>query len=629
MSKINVVTRPWASIELQPGDVRELLERDREALIVSAVSVDGQWVIISRYRDKIWQLEGLTSNVPANMRNLDFNRVPAEFLAVMKSIFYRYLRRGRLGQKRPVASTLSNFLENLLPFLRYLAALKLDNFSSVTPMICAHYVAECREVRQVHRNKGQLLSPAALERRFMSVEALYELSQYTLDPIPRHPWPDTSARKLAGRGSLISETGKTPLMPDEAFCTLFGKACKQVQNGEKLLDLRDALDRVAVERKGQVLRTVQNHKVRLLTSHGWEGGLETFNQAIKDLRTACYIMLASTSGCRNHELANVKSGAHHCTEDDEGTVFHWLRSASEKTDTGVHDWMIPEVAVSSLRMMERWVGPYQAMIVAEIAERRQMNSSDPHITKAQKHQHALFLGVTSTKSNQVRTLSCATWNKCLKDYAKRCGLDWDLASHQFRRKFANYVAHSQFGDLRYLREHFAHWSMDMTLGYAMDQDWGQHIDIELYEDIQSELEDIKSEVVDAWLGSASLTGGYGRSIKRWQRDPANLAIFKNHASMVTSIAESTAIRSNGHAWCTADDDRCVGNTIERTRCGDCNNAVIEGAHADIYQRLYGNLKGLLCCNDIGEGGRQRVMRDLDRCRDVLMQLGYDPEIFVV
>ncbi|POF90024.1 tyrosine-type recombinase/integrase [Pseudomonas putida] len=628
MSKSNVVTLPWASIELQPGDVRELPESDRDALIVSAIPVDGHWVILSRYRDNIWQLEGLTSNVPDNMSNLDFSRVPAEFVAVMKSIFYRYLRRGRAGQKRPVASTLRNVFENVLPFLRYLTALKLGHFGTVTPMICAHYIAECREIRQVRRNRGQALSPAALERRFMSVEALYELSQYTLDPIPRHPWPDTSARALAGRGSLTSEAGKTPLMPDEVFCTLFEKAYEQVQGGKSLLDLRDALDRVSVERKGQVTRTVQDHKVRLLTAHGWEGGLETFNQAIKDLRTASYIVLASTSGCRNHELANVKSGAHHRTEDDEGTVFHWLRSTSEKTDTGVHDWMIPEVAVRVLHLMERWVEPYQAMIGAEIAERRKLNSSDPHIAKAQKHQHALFLGVTATKRNQVRTLSGATWNLCLKEFAKRSGLDWDLASHQFRRKFANYAAHSQFGDLRYLREHFAHWSMDMTLGYAMDQDWGQHLDIELYENIQSELEDIKSEVVDTWLGSAPLAGGYGQSIKRWQRDPANLAIFKNHASMVTSIAESTAIRSNGHAWCTADDDRCVGNTMERTRCGDCNNAVIGGAHAGIYQRLYSNLKGLLDCNDIGDGGRQRVMRDLDRCRDVLMQLGYDPEIFV-
>ncbi|WP_305955394.1 integrase [Pseudomonas sp. LP_7_YM] len=524
-----------------------------------------------------------------------------------------------------MASTLRNVFENVLPFLRYLSALKLDHFDAVTPMICANYVAECREIRQTRRNRGQALSPAALERRFMSVEALHELSQYTNDPIPRHPWPDTSARALAGRASLNSEAGKTPLIPDEVFCTLFEKAYEQVQHGERLLDLRDTLDSVAVARKGQVTRSVQEHKVRQLTALGWEGGLEAFNQAIKDLRTASYIVLASTSGCRNHELANVKSGAHHRTEDDEGTVFHWLRSTSEKTDTGVHDWMIPEIAVHVLRLMERWAKPYQAMIDAEISERRMLNSSDPQIATAQKHRHALFLGVAATKRNQVRTLSGSAWNMCLKAYAKSCGLNWILASHQFRRKFANYAAHSQFGDLRYLREHFAHWSMDMTLGYAMDQDWGQHLDIELYEDIQSELEDIKSEVVGTWLGDTPLTGGYGRSIKHWQRDSANLAIFKSHASMVTSIAESTAIRSNGHAWCTADDDRCVGNTMERTRCGDCNNAVIGGAHVGIYQRLYDNLKRLLDCHDIGDGGRQRVLRDLDRCRDVLMQLGYDPE----
>jgi integrase len=625
MSKSNLVSLPWAGIELQPGDVRELPKNDREALIVSAIQVDGHWVILSNYRDNIWQLEGLTSNVSDNMRNLDFNRVPAEFVAVMKSLFYRYLRRGRTGQKRPVATTLRNVFENVLPFLRYLSGLKLGHFSAVTPMICAHYVAECREIRQARRNRGQALSSAALERRFVSIEALYELSQYTIDPIPKHPWPDTSARALAGRGSLTSEAGKTPLMPDEVFCTLFESAYEQVQGGKTLLDLRDALDHVSVERKGQVLRTIQEHQVRLLTAQGWVGGLEVFNQAIKDLRTASYIVLASTSGCRNHELANVKSGACHRTEDDEGTVFHWLRSTSEKTDAGVHDWMIPEIAVDALSLMERWAEPYQAMIVAEIAERRKLNSSDSQIAKAQKHQHALFLGVAARKRNQVRTLSGSTWNICLKAFAKSCGLNWILASHQFRRKFANYVAHSQFGDLRYLREHFAHWSMDMTLGYAMDQDWGQHLDIELYEDIQSELQDIKSEVVGTWLRETPLTGGYGRSIKHWQRDSANLAIFKSHASMVTSIAESTAIRSNGHAWCTADDDRCVGNTMERTRCGDCNNAVIGGAHVGIYQRLYDNLKRLLDCDDIGEGGRQRVLRDLDRCRDVLIQLGYDPE----
>lgn len=103
---------------------------------------------------------------------------------------------------------------------------------------------------------------------------------------------------------------------------------------------------------------------------------------------------------------------------------------------------------------------------------------------------------------QARTLSSGAWGIYLKAFAKDCGLSWNLTSHQFRRKFANYVAHSRFGDLRYLKQHFAHWSMDMTLGYAMDGSWGQHLDLKLHDKIQAELEDIKLGVVGSWMGTS-------------------------------------------------------------------------------------------------------------------------------
>jgi hypothetical protein len=287
--------------------------------------------------------------------------------------------------------------------------------------------------------------------------------------------------------------------------------------------------------------------------------------------------------------------------------------------------MIPEAAVRALRVMERWSAPYQAMIADAIIQRRRIDPHDPQISEANRHRHSLFLGIYANTGNSVRTLTANTWDSQLKKFAKDCGLTWKLSSHQFRRKFANYAAHSRFGDLRYLKEHYAHWSMDMTLDYAMDESWGQHLDLELYMEIQGEMEDIKLGVVDNWVADESLAGGYGRAIKEWQREPQNLLIFKDHASMLKSIAESTAIRSNGHAWCTADNDGCVGNTLERSRCSGCDHSVIGHAHAPIYQRLYDDLKGLLQCKDIGEGGRQRVERDLKRCREVLVQLGVPPK----
>ncbi|WP_394304546.1 integrase [Pseudomonas danubii] len=626
--RVNTLTAlPWELLDVQPGDTRGLPKSERDALIISAAQVDGQWVILSRYGDDAWQLDGFASNIPASKKRLDFDKVPPAFRAVMKAMFYRHLRRGRSERGQPKGATLRKCFKDALPFLRHLEMLKLDRLGAVTPLICSTYVTACKAHRRTSQSGGRPLTQEGLQGRFGAVEALHELSQYTEDRMPQHPWAGTSARSMAG---LIGGVrgGKTPLMPDDVFCTLFEQAYRQVECGQQLLDLRDELAVVAVQRNRLSSRSVNNAKNRRLEALGWETGLREFTKALINLRTACYIVLASTSGCRNHELANLQSGAHHRTQDDEGTVYHWMRSRSEKTDVGPHSWMIPEAAVRTLRLMERWSKPYQALITAEIAKRRCANPHDPQIAEAHKHRHAIFVGVDPKDCNQVRTLSNTGWDSTLKKFAKDCGLNWDLSSHQFRRKFANYAAHSRFGDLRYLKEHYAHWSLDMTLGYAMDDSWGQHFDLELYDDIQAELEDIKLGVVDNWLGDAPLAGGYGRSIKQWKREPQNLLIFKDHSSMLKSIAESTAIRSNGHAWCTADDDGCVGNTLERTRCGNCNNAVIGRGHAPIYQRLYDDLKGLLHYSDIGEGGRQRVERDLNRCRDVLAQLGMDPETLI-
>jgi integrase len=621
MSKNTLATLALAPLSAQPGDVRGLLESERGALIISATQVDKHLVILSRYSDDTWLINGFTSNTRASSKHLDFSTVQPAFRSIMKAILYRYLRRGRWGTGRPKGSMLKQFFINAKFFLSHLEALKLENLSAVTPLICSTYATACK----ASRHNCKPLSQNTLRSRFRAVEALHELSQYTDDRMHQHPWPETSAKAMAGLTGR-SEGSKTPLIPDDVFCTLFERAYQKIEHGHQLLDLRDALETLKAQLKGQMSWAASKTRARLLGSLGWEGGLNAFNKALVDLRTSCYIVLASTSGCRNHELANVQSGAHHRTQDDEGTIYHWMRSRSDKTDAGVHDWMIPETAVRALRLMERWAAPYQAMIAAEIVQRRCSNPNDPQIAEAHNHHNALFLGVDTKESNQVRTLSSASWGSKLETFAKDCGLSWHLTSHQFRRKFANYAAHSRFGDLRYLKQHYAHWSLDMTLIYAMDDSWGHHLDLDLYTDIQVELDDIKLKVVDNWMSDTPLAGGYGRAIKQWQREPQNLLIFKDHASMLKSIAESTAIRSNGHAWCTADNDGCVGNTLERTRCGNCSNAVIGLRHTPIYKRLYDDLKGLLHCPDIGEGGRQRVERDLNRCRDVLTHLGIAPEI---
>lgn len=622
-----------ARLEAQPRDVLGLPREERDALIVSAREIDGQWIVLNRYGDDRWQFSGQPTNKQPSEQTLDFGSVPAPLRASMKAILYRYVRRGREGTKRPSPRAIIKLLNDARPFLQHLDRLNITRLADVTPMVCAVYADACKQHRHSERmgKVGKPLKASSLGHRFAVVEAMYELSQHTDDAMPSHPWLGTSSTHLAGltgRGTGY-RGGKTALMPDEVFTTIFQQAWELVERGGALLDLRDELDTIKKAVQDPSARTVNRARNRYLQSQGWSGGMGDIRKAVLELRTACYIVVASVSGCRNHELAFIQSDACYSTPVDPAAidggghateVYWWMRSQSTKTDEGVAEWMVPEAAVTALRVMERWAKPYQAMIEAEIAARRAADPLDPQIAEAQRHLRAVFLA-TPLKANQVRTVSGPMWNLSLKAFARKCGLDWDLATHQFRRKFANYAARSQFGDLRYLREHFKHWSLDMTLGYALNESQ----EMALYIEIQDELDDIKAGLVDIWLKpDEPLAGGYGVNITAWRGSEA-VTIFKDHKQMVRSLAGSTAIRSNGHAWCTADDNLCVGNDVERTRCSDCSNAVIGRQHARLYMGLRDHLKEVLKCDDIGEGGLNLVRRDMERCHRVLMSLGESPQ----
>lgn len=611
-----------ARIAAQANDVRGLPNEKRERLIISAIQVDGVWIVKSQYGDGTWDLSGGTTNTQASRKKLNFACVPPAFRAVTKEVLYAYYRRGREGSTKPTTATMFATLCYLVPFLRHLNALKIKNLGEVTSMVCATYVAACKAERQTRKMGNPPLSAESLMRRFVAVETLHELSLFTSTPILTHPWPESSAAHLAGIVGRKRHS-KTPLIPDDVFATLFSEAWDILQRGDALLDLRDGLNEHVANLKYRAKQAIWKARNRYLNVHDWKGGFGKFTVALNELRTACYIVVASLSGCRNHELAYVGSGACHRTEEADGEVYWWMRSQSDKTGTGKTEWMVPEAVVEALRVMDRWAAPYQAMLAEEIAMRRAANPHDPEIAEAQRHEAAVFLSADKSRGKGVRTLTQECWNRFLKAFAKRCGLDWELTSHQFRRKFANYAARSKFGDLRYLREHFKHWSQDMTNdAYALNE----FQEMELYAEIQDEVETLKLGVAELWLNPAEpLAGGYGKNLVAWRGRDENIALFKDHATMVRSVAESHAIRSNGHAWCTADDNKCIGNTFEKTCCSGCDNGVIGRVHGRLYQQLYDDLKEVAKCDDIGPGGQARVLRDIERCRDVLCSLGYDPE----
>ena len=79
------------TVEAQPADVRNLLDAQRDRLIISFINVDGHWQALSHYGDDRWRLVDTTTNRSAASAVLSFSKLPAAFRGVMKAVIYRYL----------------------------------------------------------------------------------------------------------------------------------------------------------------------------------------------------------------------------------------------------------------------------------------------------------------------------------------------------------------------------------------------------------------------------------------------------------------------------------------------------------------------------------------------------------
>lgn len=571
--------------------------------VVSAIKQqDGQYIVVSRYGDTQWQLIGGATNT--NRKIIDFTTLPECFQAEAKGMFYRFILKGREGRGKPMAGTVDTTFNCVGLFLKWLSGKQVTTLSGITPLHCINYVHHCKRYKKAN---GQGLGVSALNLRYFAVEAIYELSQYTNTPMQVHPWPESSAWLLSG-SNKEPKLGKTQCIPDDMLAILFQKAWELIDSAEYLLNLRDNKDR--------------------LVELGWTEGLAKLNKRLQDLRSACYIVLAITSGCRNHELAYIKNdpenpdpGKRHpwySTQDDEGIRYWWLRSRSDKTHIGDTEWMIPEKAVEALKVMERWAIPYQRQIEDEIKDREANNPHDPQIIEAIRHRHVLFLG-RANKLGLVRTLSNQTWNIALRNFAQRCGLDIKLTSHQFRKTFAVYTAKSPYGDLLYLRDHFKHWSLDMTTLYALNE----HQDFDLYGEVLAAKEDIKIGIVEHWLDQETLlTGGSANKIKQYRESIPELKVFETRKQMAEAISEQVHIRATAHVWCINDTAGCKSQgLINRTNCVDCENSVIDDTKKTVWQGIYQQQLELLEIDDIGQAAKARVLRDVEKVARVLTDLG--------
>ena len=571
----------------QPVSLLGLTAQDRAAVVVSAVLDEaGAAVILSRVGDVAWNLSPFVStpNTQENRKRLNWASIPQPFIEVCQNVLYAYWKRGRPGWAAPGVSKLRYTLNSLAVFCRYLQANGIERLADVHPLHVSNFV---------HQQKSRKLTERTLCLQFLNIEVLYLFRDEHEDGLSVHPWPQSSAKDMAGftgkRGEDARKVSLTPLIPADVAQKLWVRAEGILSRADALLDERDAGVRSAYK-----------------------------DTEITAIRDACAYLLGVLTGVRNSEMSSIEVGAGR-TELKGGHTFHWLHATNYKTKGGLRDYLMPSMGHRILAVMERWSQPLRDKLAQQIGqmEQQQTRSADDltWLATARANRNRLFLG---NGMAGVVPVSGNGWSLIFKQFAKDAGTSWDLASHQLRRLFTYTAAKHRLGNLLFVKEQLGHKSINMTQLYCASP----YQDPALYDDILNEINRQKAEVIATWLDKDEpLAGGAGKRIMEMRAHG-----FEGRRELLTETSQRVMMRSNGHAWCLSQDGGCGGSGVyEKRHCDSCGSGVVDKSFAPLWLEAYRHHKELLKdAQALGSGFEKRVKADLEREAKVLRELGLDP-----
>ncbi|MDH0344568.1 tyrosine-type recombinase/integrase [Chromobacterium haemolyticum] len=580
--------KAYELLATQPVSLAGLSPKTRGEVVVSAVRDDtGNIVVLSRVKDMEWGLWPFVTkpNIQGGKKRFNWSVIPKPYREACQNVLYAYWKLGREGWSLPEVGTLRVFLVGLRVFCRYVASLGLPSLADLQPLHIVNFV---------HIQKARGLAPSTLKAQFHAVEILYLFRAEHEGTLRFHPWPDSSARDMAGmtmkRSENTRKVGFTPLIPVDVAQTLFLYAEGILNCAEEWLDKRD-----------------------------W-GARTTFKELnVTSIRDACFYLTGVLTGMRSSELSSIEVGAGR-SETKNGVTFHWLASIEHKTKKRAVEYLMPAMGYRLLHVMERWSAPLRERLAEQIATLEMKSGKRTAdelqwLATARSNRNRLFIG---SGSKGIGAISDSAWGSNLKQFARAAGTEWALAPHQMRRLYAYTFVRHRLGDLLFLKEQFKHSSIDMSQLYCANP----RQDTALYDDILTELIQYKAKVVAQWLEKDEpLAGGAGRKVMALRAHD-----FVHRKELITETSRRVNMRSTGHSWCLAQDEGCGGSGIyAKGSCSTCHSGLIDSRFVPVWQEAYRHHKELLeDAEALGLGAMKRVTEDLARAAKILTDLGLDP-----
>lgn len=611
-------------LDLRP--IKDIPVADKALWPVSITSQpDGTPLVVSRFGDYIWDFYPYIpqENHSSSQKQIDWRITlpdgrlltdPAHFdlLESTKDFIWSLFADPVEGRKRPAMLTLRNKVGQIKPLLRWMVSQGMSRFADVGARAFDY-------VRAAKLNEDGL--PVAVETvtiRLGIVEDIYRQRNKLRDALSAHPWPHESACSLSGqksRGGNLKP--KTEFIPDEVAYRLSDAALNYVHS--RSAEILDAVD------------------VPPTTSDPGRGAhADVAGDSIK-LRTACYIVIDMFSGIRDSEVMSL---AENCIRSgiskDGSTNVLWLQGTIYKTGMRPKRWLVPPVVEDAVKVLTRLTAPLRNALRLEEADlearvKLSIGKERARIVKrldvVRKHKDKLFLDDgTNARGSAISVLSGLRMNKYLKQFCAAHGIrgkngqPYLLHAHQFRRTYARFMARSELGDLLTLRDHFGHWSIDMTTYYSDGATDEFEADVELLEMVAKEKLGRQSEIMTGYLDSDAPLANGNHWLQDWR---ASVRTAANKEELIREYADTITLNGTGHSWCVgnAKGTGCGGLCVfEAQMCVDCNYGIIGQEHRPVWEGIRDQQREALALDDMGPGGRARAQQIHDYAEKVLRRL---------
>lgn len=534
-------------------DIKELERKEKRDLKVSAVSVyeDDEWDFQKEFPD-LNEIEiTLSFKVQLSDGTYLTDKGNGIYLEQIKDFYYTMLTDP--VSTRPKFTTYRKILDRGVRWLiSFMKQSGIKTFSEVNEYDAEEFLTYVAATR-IKNKEGNPITNRTLSSRVAGVDWLFEQEPKMNNGLTvnvfeeygsRTKWSRAAAEKVLGR-----KDSRTLDMPDEVAKKIMECAISDLAIADCLSEIYEA-DKRYKNKKFTYKKWTKVRETIYRKHEYWDGRIAAHKRFTLEsqIRAACYSIIALLTGMRLHEVLNIQYGTdkNWCIEtlemDGQLLTLCFVKSKTTKLEPKptAYQWQTVPIVKSALEALEK-------------AHKRYFDRGNLWLFPSEKSTAKMGKGSVG---------------HCLKAFMIRHdirfrGEVWDLASHQFRKKFARIMVRQGLG-LRALQDQLKHYDIEMTKLYG---------DPNLYAELQAEKFELSEELMEEFVGSqVPIIGGGAGEIEELRKEFRGMA-KKDRVQFLKSLPSRGLVEQTDDGLCfyRANKALCGGDKAN-CRPADCNNS---------------------------------------------------------